>query len=609
MKKIKRILTITMILIGFSSCSDFLDVSDEMADGLTGYDQIFNNVGYTRRFYANIFTAIPDYSGIINANGFKNPWMGMTDEVIAFYGSVGRYSTSDKNEENVNFHRWGDAYKLIRQANIFLANVKPIEGQGVHADVLTSKEVKDMKANARFMRAFYHYMLFEQYGSIQLVRDKIYNSNENMDIPRAPLDEVINYIDSELLEVSKELSQSPIEDEQYRGLPTKGVALAVRAKLWMYAASPLFNGGYQEALSVMTPYGENGAMVRMYPDYDAKKWEKAREAVKDFIDYAEAGNYELYSTGNPMNDVYNLFQKYNKEIIWATANNNWGGMNGDAFDRRTTPRSEQNGLGSTGVFQELVDDFYMSDGLPIKDTDFLPASPLYTETGMTNVDGTEVYNMWVNREPRFYNTVFYEGRKWHITNNVIHFYLGSANDKSGQHTPTGYMLYKRVNRQVHKRKPGVTSKFRPSIIFRLADFYLLYAEAINEVNSGDPDVLVYLNKVRNRAGLPNIEDLNPSIAGNQDLQRKAIRRERRIELATEGQRYFDVRRWMIADKEEGQQNKDMHGMNMDEPIPGFFTRKRVQKNIFNRKMYLYPIPFYELQKSKGALVQNPGWRI
>ena len=114
------------------------------------------------------------------------------------------------------------------------------------------------------------------------------------------------------------------------------------------------------------------------------------------------------------------------------------------------------------------------------------------------------------------------------------------------------------------KSPGVQNKFRPSIIFRLADLYLLYAEAVNEIDPQDERVLTYLNKVRLRAGLSNIEELNPAIEGNQELQRLAIQRERRIELATEGQRYFDVRRWMIADQDgEGRQFGYVHGMNMN----------------------------------------------
>ncbi|GIM59346.1 RagB/SusD family nutrient uptake outer membrane protein [Capnocytophaga canimorsus] len=597
-------LTITTLL-GLSACSDYLDVSDELAGDLQNIDQVFENVGYTKRFYANVFTGIPDYSGVFHTSfgGFTNPWASLCDEVNNEFN----YNTNDKNAENIQYHRWGSAYKLIRQANIFLSKAKVIQGGGSQADELLEEELREMKANVRFMRAFYHYLLFEQYGSIQLVKDKIFSENENFDIPRAPLDEVIDYIDKELLAVAGELRQNFIQEENYRAWPTKGVALAVRAKLWMYAASPLFNGGFQEALSVMTPYGENGQNVRMYPDYDANKWQKAKQAVKDFIDYAEAGNYQLYDTDNPAQDLYNLFQEYNKEIIWATATNRWGGMDGDQFDRRTTPRSEQNGLGSVGVYQELVDDFYMKDGLPIAQTSFLDASPLYVEDGFTPQNGVPIYNMWVNREPRFYNTVFYQGRKWHITNNVIKFHKGSPNDVSGQHTRTGYLLYKRFNRTVSKRSPGVTSKFRPSIIFRLADFYLLYAEVLNETNPSDPQILTYLNKVRNRAGIPDIETLNTGILGNQEALRQAIRRERRIELVSEGQRYFDVRRWMIADKAEAQQNKDVHGMNMSGEEDDFFKRTKVQRNFFSRKMYLYPIPYYEMQKTKGAVVQNPGW--
>ncbi|WP_430812785.1 MULTISPECIES: RagB/SusD family nutrient uptake outer membrane protein [unclassified Carboxylicivirga] len=608
MKANKIIILVFALFTYLSACTDYLDVSDELADGLQDLDQVFDNVDYTRRYYANVFTGIPDYSGIVSAGGFSNPWAGICDEVHPGYGDARNYVIADKNESTVKFHRWGHAYKLIRQANIFLSRVKPIEPDGPHAADLTEEEVAEMKANVRFMRAYYHYLLFEQYGSILLVKDHIFDANENLDIPRAPLDEVINYIDSELLAVAEELEQEPIEDQQYLALPTKGVALAVRAKLWMYAASPLFNGGYSEALRVMTPYGESGQDVRMYPDYDAEKWVKAKNALKDFIDYADAGRYALYDTDNPMEDVYELFQTYNEEIIWATANNNWGGMNGDAFDRRCTPRSEPNGISNIGIYQELVDDFYMADGLPIKDEDFLPGSPLYSEEGFSTVDGDEIFNMWVNREPRFYNTVFFQGRRWHISDNVIEFHFGSGNDRTGQHTETGYLLYKRFNRTVHKRHPGVAAQFRPSIIFRLADFYLLYAEALNEVNPADPNVLDYLNRVRERAGLPAIETLNASIAGDKELQRLAIMRERRVELATEGQRYFDIRRWMIADQLLGQQNRDMHGMNMAGDKSNFFKRTKMQRNIFKRKMYLQPIPFHEMQKSDGALVQNPGWR-
>lgn len=628
MKKQNSIYTLLIALLCFVSSCDYLGVSDQLAGGLQNTEQVFDNVSYTKRWYANVFAGIPDYSGInsVNVGAFKNPWTGMCDELVVGYGNSSKYNNSDRNAANMGFHRYGDCYKYIRQANIFLQKAHPIMTTGTQGDQLLEDELTQMKANVRFMRAFYHYLLFEQYGPIILVKDKIYNATEDQDVPRNTVDEVIEYIDSELTAVASELTQEPIfEDKDYRAWPTKGVALAVRAKLWLYAASPLLNGGYREALSVTNPDG-----TRLFPDYDAGKWEKALAACKDFIDYAEAGRYELYkeykddngAVIDPDKSVYNLFQKYTHEIIWATANNDWGGMNGDAFDRRIAPRCEKNGLGSTGVTQELVDAFYVKDGFPVSATAYLPQSILYQEEGYgtykdqndnfskkyTNVT---VSNRYLNREPRFYNTVFFNGRQWPVSCNQVLFYNGgNSGVQEGQATLTGYMLFKRFNRSVSLTNPGVASQFRPSIIFRLADFYLMYAEAANEVNPNDARVLKYLNLVRERAGLPDIETLNPAIRGNQELQRAAIQRERQIELATEGQRYFDVRRWMIADKNgEGRQNGYVHGMNVrgeSNDKEDFNRIVEASQIVFNRKMYLYPMPDSEMRKTKN-LVQNPGW--
>lgn len=628
MKKQNSIYTLLIALLCFVSSCDYLGVSDQLAGGLQNTEQVFDNVSYTKRWYANVFAGIPDYSGInsVNVGAFKNPWTGMCDELVVGSGNSSKYNNSDRNAANMGFHRYGVCYKYIRQANIFLQKAHPIMTTGTQGDQLLEDELTQMKANVRFMRAFYHYLLFEQYGPIILVKDKIYNATEDQDVPRNTVDEVIEYIDSELTAVASELTQEPIfEDKDYRAWPTKGVALAVRAKLWLYAASPLLNGGYREALSVTNPDG-----TRLFPDYDAGKWEKALAACKDFIDYAEAGRYELYkeykddngAVIDPDKSVYNLFQKYTHEIIWATANNDWGGMNGDAFDRRIAPRCEKNGLGSTGVTQELVDAFYMKDGFPVSATAYLPQSTLYQEEGYgtykdqndnfskkyTNVT---VSNRYLNREPRFYNTVFFNGRQWPVSCNQVLFYNGgNSGVQEGQATLTGYMLFKRFNRSVSLTNPGVASQFRPSIIFRLADFYLMYAEAANEVNPNDARVLKYLNLVRERAGLPDIETLNPAIRGNQELQRAAIQRERQIELATEGQRYFDVRRWMIADKNgEGRQNGYVHGMNVrgeSNDKEDFNRIVEASQIVFNRKMYLYPMPDSEMRKTKN-LVQNPGW--
>ena len=618
MKKIIYKITLVCCFFGMTACSDYLNVSDELAGGLVSTDAVFDNVSYTKRWYANIFAGIPDYSMMVSTSdnfsegnaGMYNPWTSLTDEVHSLGIARAGIGIFEWNSSTNVAHRWNYLFQLIRQANVFLERVKVIEATGANAEFLPATDVDLYKANVRFMRAFYYYLLFEQYGAVPIIT-KSETLTDDLDQERRPIDELIAFIDKELLEASAGMAQLPQTDDNYKGVPTKGVALAVRAKLWIFAASPLYNGGFTEALAL--PKTSDGKSL--FPTKDDTKWAKAVTACKDFIDYAEQGNYALYKTLtngvlDPEKSVYDLFQAYNSEIIWANSNTGWGGMDAFQFERRATPTTEPNGIGTVGVVQELVDDFSMKDGLPIKSTSYLPKSPLYVEDGTTSLyNGVQVNKMYLNREPRFYNTVFFSGRKWHISNREIQFYLGGNADRNKTtYSLTGYTLYKRFNRTVHKTAPGVTSKFRPSIIFRLAEFYLLYAEALNETTPNDPNILKYVNLVRERAGLPKLEILSPSIAGNQSLQREAIRMERRIELATEGQRYFDTHRWMIAENAPGLggEGGDFYGMNLDGNATTFHTRTKFQTRVFKRKNYLYPVPLVEMQKSK-KLIQNPGW--
>ena len=611
-RKSIKIVSIVLLSCAAWSCS-FLDVSDELAGGISDISQVFSNVDKTQKWYADCFAQRPDYSAIfVSSSPMGNPWTAQADELYTReMAKAGKYS--NWNSSNTNCSRWTVLYEYIRQTNIFLEQAHPIVDEGgPDAKRLTEEEIRLYKANVRFMRAAYHYYLMELFGPIPIV-DRSMSLGENLDLPRNSLDEVVEWIDRELSECMEDLAQEPYHNqENLRAVPTKGAAMAMRAKLWVYAASPLFNGEWPEALAVTNRDGK-----RLFPDKDDAKIQTAVERLEAFIDYAETGSrYKLYNTGNPTEDLYNLFQEYNEEIIWATSTSSWGKLSELKFDCMATPRSEPNGQGGLHVLQELVDDFYMADGLPIEETAFLPKSPLYpkSESEMGTYDGVSVSKMYIDREPRFYNTVTFSGRKWHISNKEVQFYKGGNSDNSvADGAPvTGYLLYKRMNRTVHgsKTSGAVESKYRPSIIFRLAEFYLLYAEMLNEAGGSEnmQKALTYVNKVRSRAGLAALEVLNPALATDQNLLREAIRRESRIELATEGQRYFDVRRWMIADKApgEGGQGGNFTGMNVESPQPGYFTRSKATTRVFEKKNYLYPIPLDEIKRS-NLLVQNPGW--
>src|SRR5690606_31410448 len=202
------------------------------------------------------------------------------------------------------------------------------------------------------------------------------------DFARNSVDEVVNFIYDELTAVANQLKDPDLSNQEQLAIPTKGTALAIRGRLMMYAASPLLNGGYAEALSVTNKDGKP-----LFPAKDQSKWQRALTTMQEFIDYAEAGHYELhkeYTNGNydHHKSIYELFMKYNKEIIFARSDVNWGDVsNQSGVDGASIPRGARGGNASTGhiaVTQELVDDYFMIDGLKIEE------SPLYSETGRSS---------------------------------------------------------------------------------------------------------------------------------------------------------------------------------------------------------------------------------
>lgn len=657
--------TIFLVAIA-SSCSKYLDISDDFsASDSKGF--IFNNPGQSVRFQRYIYKALPNYSDYAgttaSADGLGNPWVSMSDEVKNnANGYLRDVVLQGYNPSGSSFHRWSTLYKVARQATIYIDSARTIGVNG-DPDFIDEAQLRSLKAECYFFRAYSHYLLFEQYGPIPISITQTDPSDPDVDFARNSVDEVVKAIDDDLLLAIEGLDENRFStsfasgfDENKLVIPTKGVAMALRAKLWSYAASPLYNGGYTEALSLKNKDGKN-----LFPAYDAQKWVKAKQVLKEFIDFANKGNYELYYSAvanNPYLNVYEVFQRYNKEIIWANSANSWS-----TVEMAQTPRDIYSTAGGAtagymGVTQEAVDAFFMSNGLKIND----PNSG-YVESGTSAVKNpatrfvknnveiiltdNNVSNMYANREPRFYATVTYQGKSWHdvVSNASLQgttaanslatrvFFskdiLSSTNPRpgyggiahtgnatAGGYSKTGYLLYKFNNRTIHPTVAGgVRSVFRPSIIFRLADFYLLYAEACNEVDPSDPDIIKYLDLVRKRAGIPGYAEMNTSgkktnVIGNKDKQREAIQQERRIELFAEGQRYFDVRRWMIAEAGEGRQGGVFTGMNIagNNSDQSYFNRVDFDNapRIFKKSMYLYPIPFAEISKSK-LLVQNPGY--
>lgn len=642
MKNRFKILLVSACSLMIIGCQDYLDVSDELASNLT-MEQVFGNVKYTKRWHANIFNCISEYSQYFwKPTGFNNPWSSLCGETCVCYSSLETEMINGFNASDASFHRFVPLYQYIRQAQLFLMNAKPI-GVSTDQEKLTEEEILRMKSEAKFFIAYSYFSLFELYGPVPIIlepEDEPDGARISFDYPRASVDEMVNYIDGLYQEVLDEnylpetlryIDDSGYEVENMNEMvrPTKAVVLAMRAKLWVYAASKLFNGGYTEALSLVDKDGKH-----LFPEYSQSKWQTAKQHLETFLDFASANGYELYRafTKEGVEDyslsVYRLFQEYNKEIIWATSNTAMSdGNSGNYLDRRCRPTDIMDGFSGIGVSQQAVDAFFTINGLDIWE------DPEHDETGFTDIENPcafkkpqidkHIFNMYVNREPRFYWAVTYQGKSWHIQPSpgwAVDFSRKGNNSNyiTDREHYTGYLLYKRCNNQLYNAGSYLKKYARPSILLRLADFYLYYAEVCNELDPKDPNIIKYLDLVRERAGIPGYQELQDTgkktgVIGNYEAQGYAIRRERQVELFAEGQRYFDIRRWMICDEGEEADQTVFYGMNVDgyadKPLSDpdtFYKRKLIRNHQWVRAMYLYPLPYEEVEKAP-SMVQNPLW--
>ncbi|MEJ5055269.1 RagB/SusD family nutrient uptake outer membrane protein [Sphingobacterium sp. MYb382] len=658
------------------SCAKYLDVSSELADNLT-IDGVFENANYAKRWHGNTYNCIIEYSkNAASADNMSNPWSAISGELVTNFAR--NIMVSGYNAGNAGYHRWATQYQYIRQALIFIKRAHPIDGSG--SDAFPLEEVNRLKDESRFLIAYAYFTLLELYGPVPLITEIEDSQNQDIDYARAPMDNIINYIDGLLGEViNAGVLPSTIKNsgngtyntgEMVR--PTIVAAMALRAKLWVYASSKLFNGGFAESLSVVNRDG-----TQLFPSYNADKVQKAKTHLEAFLEYAHGRGHKLHEEFNPVTkaldpheSIYQLFQKYNDEIIWATAYNNYSDPN--AQERRSNPielYSNPTSFANISISQESVDAFFMNNGLTIYDQ-----GSNYKENGFTTVNNPthvknnpdpNVFNMYANREPRFYATVGYNGKSWHLHANehqkpsgIFYQWFGKQKPSgmtSGENWPrAGYLFYKFKNRRIVQGRTSVdvagapgtpftvyTSWSRPSILLRLADFYLYYAEILNEINPNDPRIIEYIDKVRIRAGIPGYAAMKANntkvnVIGNKEAQFKAIVQERHVELLAEGQRWFDMRRWMIADPtaanqpDKGGVDGDMtriSGMytngfdnisitvgNQATPIrpigdpESFFQRTQLENRRWYKEYYWYPVPQNEISKSRGSLlVQNPLW--
>ena len=585
---------------------------DQEPDDLITEEMVFNDIVKTNGWLANIYSYLPDpFMGWNQTYGLNT----LTDDVQIplEWGGFGWWSTSamkgNWSATSNYFDLWGNVYKAVRASLIFQEKVKPLGAEQ------TAEDVAYMRLQARFLVAYFYSEMLEFYGSFPLVTEyyDINSTYEELMLERTPFDEIVEWLDEELWTLAQELPLQHKNMTEDHGRATKGMALAVRAHVHMLAASPLFNGNQLYAGVV------NKDGTPLFPQtYDKEKWKRAAEAIEDLFDL---GVYSLYKEYNADGTIDPFMSYMNIHFATGAANpelifiNNKG--NYAETDQNMAPHGYGDGNGAYGATQNLVDAFFTRNGLPIDEDPTYVASGYSTEdvryegTSWTRSNSKEekgliteagTPNMYCNREPRFYVSVLWH-REWSTQlNGRVDFLYGGANGGPTYDSPQcGYLMRKRQHPQATEIGKQ-NHPYRHGIIFRLGEFYLSYAEALNEYygTAEQATALQFVNAIRERAGIPAYKG-----SYTKEQMRELIRRERRIELLDEGKRYTDLRRWMIA--------KDVFA----EPIRGlnvkatsddafFFTQRNFMTRSFEDRNYLWPI-YQTYIDNNPKLVQNYGY--
>lgn len=545
------------IAFTLSSCNGFLDREE---DSFIDKTATFDSYNRTKQYLTYAYTLLPD-----GLNRFSREAMlaSATDdaEFAIESAEIQQFNNGSWNALNNPDDVWNRYYSGISKCCTLLENTNHVnldisrldpDKQVEYANSL--KDIRMWRAEARFLRAYFHFELLKRYGPIPIVTSTLSINGNYENTPRPTMKEVVDFIAKECDIAADTLELTPWRNvNDAFGRATKGAALALKSRLLLYAASPLY-----------VDFGDTNEANK---PTDIAMWKSAADAAKAVIDLNQ---YELASS---YADLFkNDFQ--NKEYIFVRRY----AANSD-FEKSNFPVSF-GGKGGTNPSQNLVDDYEMLDGTPFDWND-----PAKAAQPFENRDARLGATILMNMAP-------FKGKK------VATYPEGADASPNPNATKTGYYLRKFLNEDVNIQTGG-SSGGHVVPLFRLAEIYLNYAEALNECDPTNPDIALYLNKVRNRASLPNVSALS------QEQMRAVIQHERRVELAFEEHRSWDVRRWKIASSTLG---APLMGVQIErKPLGGYtYMPVKVEQRVFQPKMYWYPIPQSEVLKLK-QWKQNNGW--
>lgn len=547
--KIKNIWSLVAAAVVLVSCGDKMDYKEYSV-----YDEDYvkttfaRSAGLVTSAYNDLDYDFGNYSGALLASATDEAVYSHSGNAIEkFYD--GGWSASSNNDASL----WTKCWRGISYANLFLDKFKDETFEDYILDLDYKAEIhqyQNLQYEARFLRAYYYFLLVRSFGGVPLITANL-DANEANTQPRVSSDEIFQFIISECAAIQdlivkdySDLGNLQLKSKNETGRANNLAVLALKARAALYYASPLFNAGN-----------------------DKERWHQAALANKELIDECKGRGMKLTS------DYGSLFQKDNwqnsEECIFVrrivSASN--------TFEKYNFPIGLENAGGGNCPTQNLVEAY---------------------EEGDIRLEATVAQN----------------GEQW--PNNTLETFIGGANGQPIAYaTPTGYYLKKYVNKSLTIGASNATTERHHWVTFRLGEFYLNYAEAMLNYTGGGYETASGLsmtaaqavNVVRTRAKLANIAT---DLSASQFAER--LENERFVELAFEGHRFYDLRRWKKAGDAKYRTIKTMQITKNADGTFNYNVQTDAQtRSYWDDKMYLFPIAQSEILKSGGALTQNPGW--
>lgn len=658
LRYLKHLIIVAFIALycSMSSCN-YLNVDDYFMDTL-GYDSIFQNKLNLQQYLWGTAAFFYDEGAIWGST--YTPGVVGSDEAFTMWDHDEypgtQFVLGNINPDNLmSMNVWPQMYKIIRKTNLIFQRIDECKD-------LTTLEEREILGYAHFMRAYAYYHILMNFGPVVLIGDETLETNEKPEYynrERATYDESVDYICDEL-ELAAKYIPLTVSMGQF-GRPTRGAAYGLIARLRLQQASPLFNGGAAAKTHFASWKRTVDGVDYVSQQYDEKKWAVAAAAAKRVIDM---GVYELYtvkrdSTTMPLpknvpsgdfpNGAGNIdpFKSYsdmftgealsqkNTEFVWGRISSNVRNYTRHAF-----PIDNLGGWNGMAIPQKIVDAYYMVDGRDINNSsEEYPYSEIGFSSEKQSFSGYQlnngVYNMYMNREMRFYASIGFSECFWPCLstsesgrrNQTITYFKGGNSGKDRTNSDirnypiTGYVIKKFIHKDDAWAGNDAETLEKTFPIIRYAEILLSYVEALNNLTGGHTitdaegnsqtftrdvnEMAKYFNMIRYRAGLPGLTSAELS---SPDQMFDLIVRERMIEFLHENRRFYDVRRWGIYEEVD---KEPIVGMDTESRKDGYYERTVVNHPIarnrkVERKMIWLPISRQEIRKVP-KMDQNPGW--